>query len=121
MLRHGNQMLINIMQMKSEPIAFGSPRLLSKLIEVQGCKYNVKKFRLFVKKLSFTWSKNGFFIFFNSRVINVRMCCVELIPPGPLIKIFCLVRIGLNQTKKTFAMFRLVEHSFKFTIKSRDR
>ena len=57
MPRHGTQTLINIMQMKSEPIASDSLWLMSKLIEDQGCKYNVKKFRLFVNKLSFSWSK----------------------------------------------------------------
>ena len=71
MPRHGNQTLINIMQMKSEPIASDSPSLILQLIEDQGCKYNDKKFRLFDRKLSFSWSKNGFFIFCNSRVINV--------------------------------------------------
>ena len=54
MPRHGNQTLINIMQMKSEPIASDSPRFMLKLIEDQGCKYNDKKFGLFVKKLSFS-------------------------------------------------------------------
>ena len=95
MPRHGNQTLINIMQMKSESIAFDSPWFMLKLIEDQGCKYNDKKFRLYVRKLSFSWIKNGFFIFCNSRVINAWMRYVESIPPGPLIKKFCLVRIGL--------------------------
>ena len=40
MPRHGNQTLINIMQMKSEPIASDSPWRMSKLIKDQGCKYN---------------------------------------------------------------------------------
>ena len=71
MPRHGNQTLINTMQMKSEPIASDSPRFMLKLIEDQGCKYYDKKFGLFAKKLSFSWSKNGFFIFRNSGVINV--------------------------------------------------
>ena len=43
MPRLGNQTLINIMQMKSEPIASDSPWLILKLIEDQGCKYNDKK------------------------------------------------------------------------------
>ena len=81
MPRHGNQTLINFVQMKSEPIASDSPSLILKLIEDQGCKYNEKKFRLFDKKLSFSWSKNGFFIICNSGVIKVWMCCVESIPP----------------------------------------
>ena len=81
MPRHGNQTLINIMQIKSEPIAFDSPRFTLKLIEDQGCKYYDKKFGLFVKKLSFSWSKSRFFIFCTSGVINVWMCCVESIPP----------------------------------------
>ena len=71
MLSHGTQTLINIMQKKSEQIASDSLRLMSKLIKDQGCKYNVKKFRLFVNKLSFSWSKKGFFIFCISGVINV--------------------------------------------------
>ena len=71
MPRHGNQTLIDIMQMKSKPIASDSSRFMSKLIEDQGCKNNVEKFQLFVKKLRFSWSKNGFFIFCNSGVINV--------------------------------------------------
>ena len=71
MPRHGNQTLINIVQIKSEPIASDSPRLMFKLIEDQGCKHNDKKFGLFVRKLSFSSSKNGFFIFCSSGVINV--------------------------------------------------
>ena len=71
MPRHGNQTLINIMQMKSETIASDSPRFILKLIEDQGCKFYDKRFGLFVKKLSFSWSKKGFFIFCNSGVINV--------------------------------------------------
>ena len=72
MPRYGNQTPINIMQIKSDPIASNySPRLILKLIEDQGCKYNDKKFRLFVRKLSFSWSKNRFFTFGNSGVINV--------------------------------------------------
>ena len=71
MLRHGNQTFINIVQMKSEPIAYDSPSLILRLIEDQGCKYNDKKFRLSDRKLSFSWSKNGFFMFCNSEVINV--------------------------------------------------
>ena len=58
MPREDTQTLINITQMKSEPIASDSPPLMSKLIEVQGRKYNVKKVRPFVKKLSFSLSKN---------------------------------------------------------------
>ena len=81
MPRHGNQTLINIMQIKSEPIASDSPWLMIKSIEDQGCKHNDKKFGLFVRKLSFSRSKNGFFIFCSSGVINVRICCVESIPP----------------------------------------
>ena len=50
MPRHGNQTLINIMQMKSGSIASNSPRFMLKLIEDQGCKYNDKKLGLFVKK-----------------------------------------------------------------------
>ena len=96
MLRHGNQTLINIMPMKSEPIASDSPWLMFRLIEDQGCKHNDKKFGLFVRKLSFSRSKNGFFIFCSSGVINVWICCVDSIPPGPLIKKFCLVRIRLS-------------------------
>ena len=42
MLRHGNQTLINIMQMKGEPFASDSPRFMLKLIEDQSCKYNNK-------------------------------------------------------------------------------
>ena len=49
MPRHGNQTLINIMQMKREPIAFDSPRFTLKLIEDQGCKYYDKKFGLLSK------------------------------------------------------------------------
>ena len=82
MPRYGNQTFINIMQMKNEPIASDSPWLKLKLIEDQGCKYKDKKFKFFVRKLSFSWSENGFFIFCNSEVINVWKCCVELIPPG---------------------------------------
>ena len=52
-----------------------------KLIEDHDCKHNDKKFGFFVKKLSFSWSKNGFFIFCNSGVTNARICCVESIPP----------------------------------------
>ena len=81
MPRYDNQTFINIMQIKSEPIASDSPWLMFKLIEDQGCKYNDKKFRLFVRKLSFSWNKNWFFIFCNSEVIDVRMRCVESIPP----------------------------------------
>ena len=95
MPRHGNQTFIDIVQIKSEPIASDSPWLMLKLIEDQGCKHNDKKFGLFVRKLSFSRSKNGFFIFCSLGVINVWICCVESIPPGPLIKKFCLVRIGL--------------------------
>ena len=51
MSRYVNQTLINIMQMKSEPIASDSPRLMLKLIEDQGCKYNNKIVRLFVRKI----------------------------------------------------------------------
>ena len=47
MPRYGNQTLIYIMQMKSEPLASDSPWLMSKLIEDQGCKYNDKKLGLF--------------------------------------------------------------------------
>ena len=68
------------MQMKSEPMASDSPRFMLKLIEHQGFKYNDKRFELFVRKLSFSWSKSGFFIFCNMRGINVEMCCVESIP-----------------------------------------
>ena len=99
MPRHSNQTLIDIMQIKSEPIASYSPWLILKLIEDQGCKYNDKKSRLFVRKLSCLWSKNELFIFCNLGVINVWMCCVESIPPAPLIKKFCLVRIGFNYKK----------------------
>ena len=95
MPRHGNQTLINIMQIKSEPIASDSPWLMFKLIEDQDWKYNDKKFGLFARKLSFSWSKHGFFSFCDSGVINVWICYVESIPPGPLIKKFCLVRRGL--------------------------
>ena len=63
MWRHGNQTLINIMQMKIKPIAFNSPRLMLKLIRDQDSEYNDKKFGLFVRKLSFSWSKNGFLSF----------------------------------------------------------
>ena len=71
MPRSGNQTLINIMQIKNEPVASDSPRLKLKLIDDQSCKNNDKKFRLFVTKLSFSWSTNRFFIFCNSGVINV--------------------------------------------------
>ena len=81
MPRHGNQTLINIVQIKSEPIASDSPWLMFKLIEDQGCKHKDKKFGLFVRKLSFSRSKNGFFIFCSSGVTNVWICCVESIPP----------------------------------------
>ena len=81
MPRHGNQTLINLMQMKSETIASDSPRFTLKLIEDQGCKFYDKRFGLFVKNLSFSWNKKGFFIFCNSGVFNVWMCCVESIPP----------------------------------------
>ena len=60
MPRQANQTLINIMQIKSEPIVSDSPWLILKLIEDQGRKYNDKKLRLFVGKFSFLWSKNGF-------------------------------------------------------------
>ena len=109
MPRYDNQKLINIMQIKSEPIASDSPWLMFKLIEDQGCKHNDKKFRLFVRKLSFSWSKNGFFIFCNSEVINVWICCVESIPPsGPFIKKFFLVRIGLTLNSKKCGVYNLV-------------
>ena len=61
MPRYGNQTPINIMQMKSEPMASDSPRFMLKLIEHQGFKYNDKTFEIFVRKLSFSWSKSGFF------------------------------------------------------------
>ena len=99
MPRHGNQTLINIMQMKSEPIASDSPRLTLKLIEDQGCKYNNKKFRLFVKKLSFSYSKNGFFIFCNLGVIkrlNV-LCRID-----PLWAINQKILPGPNRVKMLF-------------------
>ena len=98
MPRHGNQTLINIMQKKSEPIASDSPRFMLKLIEDQGCKYYDKKFGLFVRKLSFSWSKNRFFIFCTSGVIYVWMCSVESFPPWAINQKICLVRIGLSKT-----------------------
>ena len=93
------------MHIKSEPIASDSLWLVFKLIEDHSCKYNDKKFGLFVRKLSFSWSKNGFFIFCNSGVINVWICCVESILPGPLIKKFCLVQIGLKRSKLSTSYF----------------
>ena len=86
MPRHGNQTLVNIMQIKSEPIASDNPWLMFKLIEDQGCKHNEKKFGLFVRKLSFSKSKNGFFILCSLGVINVWICCVESIPPWAINK-----------------------------------
>ena len=51
MPRYGNQTLINIMQIKSEPIASDSSWLMFKLIEDQGCKYNDKKVGTFCQKI----------------------------------------------------------------------
>ena len=70
MPRHSNQTIINIMQIKSEPIVSDSPWLILKLIEDQGCKFDGKSW-VFVGKFGFLWSKNGFFIFCISGVINV--------------------------------------------------
>ena len=97
MLRHGNQTLINIVQIKSEPIASDSPWLMFKLIEDQGCKHNDKKFGIFVRKLSFSRSKNGFFIFCSLGVINVWICCVESIPPWAINQ---KILPGPNRVKK---------------------
>ena len=94
MPRHGTQTLINIMQMKSEPIASDSSRFTSKLIENQGCKYNVKKFGLFVKTLSFLSSKNGFLSHVIRELLTFEYVVLNRFPPGPLIKKFCLVQIG---------------------------
>ena len=67
MPRYGNQTLVNIMKMKRKSIAFDSSRLMLKLIENEGCKYNDEMLGLFVQKLSFLWSKNCFFLFFVIR------------------------------------------------------
>ena len=50
----------------------------------------------FFQKIELLVEQKRIFYFCNSGVINVWMCCVESIPPGPLIKKFCLVGIGLN-------------------------
>ena len=67
-----------------------------KLIEDQGCKYNDKKFGLFFRKLSFSWSKNGFLSFVIQDLLTSEDVVSNRSPPGPLINKFCLVRIGLS-------------------------
>ena len=101
MLRHGNQTLINNMQMKSEPIASDSPRFILKLIEDQGCKYYDKQFRLFAKRLSFSWSKTNFLSFVIRELLTFECVVSNRSSHGPLIKKFCMVRIGLNVGEKS--------------------
>ena len=96
MPRHGNQTLVDIMQIKSEPIASDSPWLMFKLIDDQGCKHNDKKCGLFVRKLSFFRSKNGFLSFVVRELLTFEFVMSNRSPLGPLITKFCLVRIGLS-------------------------
>ena len=67
-----------------------------RLIEDQGCKHNDKKFGLFVRKLSFSRSKNGFLSFVVRELLTFEFVVSIRSPPGPLIKKFCLVRIRLS-------------------------
>ena len=51
-----------------------------KLIEDQGCNSNDKKFRLLIRKLSFSWSKNVF-LFFVIRELLTFECVASIDPP----------------------------------------
>ena len=105
---HGTQTLINIIQIKSEPITSNSPRVMSKLIEDQSCKCNDKKFKLFVKKLSFSWSKNGFFISCIRELLRLNVLC-RIDPPWAINQ---KILPGPNRVKRKTKIEKSI-HGFK--------
>ena len=73
------------MQMKGEPIVSDSPRLMSKLIQNQGCKYNDKKVRLFSKNKVARGAKTNFLSFVIRELLTFECAVLNRSPPRPLV------------------------------------